>query len=70
MLELLARRAGEVVSRQEITDSLYAFDAESTSNVVDVYISYLRRKLDRPDQPNAPSPIETVRGHGYRLRTD
>jgi two-component system OmpR family response regulator len=64
LLELLARRAGEVVSRQEVWDAIYEFDAESSSNVVDVYVSYLRRKLDRPNQP---SLIETVRGHGYRL---
>ena len=64
LLELLARRAGEVVSRQEVWDAIYEFEADSSSNVVDVYVSYLRRKLDRP---NESSLIETVRGHGYRL---
>ena len=67
LLELLARRAGEVVTRPEIWDCIYEFDSDATSNVVDVYIGYLRRKLDAP---GAPSLIETVRGHGYRLRTD
>ena len=65
LLEFLARRGGEVVSRTDIWDHLYEFDSESTSNVVDVYIGYLRRKLDRPD---GDSIIETVRGRGYRLR--
>ncbi len=64
LLELLARRGGEVVSRQEIQECIYEFEDEMTSNVVEVYVSYLRRKLDRPEQP---SLIETVRGHGYRL---
>ncbi|MBI1338105.1 MAG: response regulator [Phycisphaera sp.] len=64
LLELLARHAGDVVSRQDIWNAVYEFESDSSSNVVDVYVSYLRRKLDRP---NAPSMIETVRGHGYRL---
>jgi len=67
LLELLARRAGDVVSRTDIWASVYEFASESTSNVVDVYIGYLRKKLDTPGRP---SLIETVRGHGYRLRTD
>ncbi len=67
LLELLARRGGEVVSRQEIWDCIYEFETESSSNVVEVFISYLRRKLDRP---NEPSLIETVRGHGYRLAVE
>jgi DNA-binding response OmpR family regulator len=64
LLELLARRTGEVVSRRDIWDGLYEFESETSSNVVDVYIGYLRKKLDRPGQP---SMIETIRGHGYRL---
>ena len=67
LLELLARKAGAVVSRPEIWAHVYEFDSDTTSNVVDVYIGYLRKKLDAPD---TPSLIETVRGHGYRLRTD
>ncbi len=67
LLEFLIRRAGTVVSRSEIWEHLYEFDSEFTSNVVDVYIGYLRKKLDCP---GSPSMIETVRGHGYRLRTD
>ena len=64
LLEFLARRAGEVVSRTDIWEHLYEFDSACTSNVVDVYIGYLRRKLDIPGRP---SVIETLRGRGYRL---
>jgi len=67
LLEFLARRAGVVVSRSDIWDHVYEFDSESTSNVVDVYVGYLRKKLDAPGQE---SLIQTVRGHGYRLRTE
>ncbi len=64
LLEYLAHRSGELVSRTDIWDHLYAFDSNSMSNVVDVYIGYLRRKLDVPGEK---SIIETVRGRGYRL---
>jgi DNA-binding response OmpR family regulator len=64
LLEYLARRAGETVSRAEIWQHLYDFDAQSTSNVVDVYIGCLRRKLDRPGET---SLIQTRRGLGYVL---
>jgi two-component system OmpR family response regulator len=64
LLEYLARRAGQTVSRTEIWDHLYEFDSSATSNVVDVYIGYLRRKLDNPE---AESCIRTIRGQGYRM---
>ena len=64
LLEYLARRAGETVSRSEIWDHLYDFGSETLSNVVDVYISCLRRKLDRP---GGESLIQTRRGLGYVL---
>lgn len=67
LLEYLAQRAGQVVPRSDIWEHLYDFASETTSNVVDVYISYLRKKLDRPGEP---SLIETRRGAGYVLRTD
>ena len=63
LLEFLSRRVGEVVSRSEIWEHIYAFHSEATSNVVDVYIGYLRRKLGE-----AAKQIETLRGRGYRLR--
>ena len=64
LLEYLAMRAGQTVSRSEIWEHVYEFNSESSSNVVDVYIGYLRRKIERPDKP---ALIETVRGRGYVL---
>lgn len=64
LLELLALRANEVVSRTEIWDKLYASEDETTSNVVDVYIGYLRRKIDRVGK----RLIVTRRGQGYMLQ--
>ena len=64
LLELLALNAERVVSRTEIWQKLYESDSEGTSNTVDVYISYLRRKIDRGRTPL----IATRRGHGYMLR--
>lgn len=64
LLETLARRVGEPLTRLEILDHVWGADFEGDSNVVDVYVGYLRKKL----QPHLPaSPIETVRGVGYRL---
>ena len=67
LLEYLVMRRGEVVSRTDIWNHLYDWASTNTSNVVDVYIGYLRRKLDPADKPNAPSVIETVRGRGYAV---
>jgi len=67
LLEYLAMRAGEVVSRTEIWEHVYDFHSDATSNVVDVYIGHLRRKIDREGEP---SRIETVRGRGYLLREE
>jgi len=67
LLELLLRRKGDVLSRSEILDHVWDFAYDGTSNVVDVYIRYLRDKIDRPFGREA---IETVRGSGYRLRAD
>ncbi|MBA3698164.1 MAG: response regulator transcription factor [Planctomycetes bacterium] len=64
LLELLARRSGELVSRSDIVEHCYDFAAEAASNVIDVYIGYLRRKLERPDRPRL---IHTRRGQGYLL---
>jgi two-component system OmpR family response regulator len=65
LLEYLMRHAGHVLTRQQLLDSIWGIDFDTESNVVDVYVGYLRRKLDRPDEP---SVIETVRGAGYRVR--
>jgi two-component system OmpR family response regulator len=65
LLEYLMRHPGQVLTRQQLLDSVWGIDFDAGSNVVDVYVSYLRRKLDRPGEP---SVIETVRGAGYRVR--
>ena len=67
LLEYLAHRQGAVVSRSDIWDHLYDQHDEATSNVVDVYIGYLRNKIDR-DQP--VKLIHTRRGQGYVLSAD
>ncbi len=67
LLELLMRHKGEVLSRTEILEHVWDFAYDGTSNVVDVYVRYLRDKVDRPFGRDA---IETVRGAGYRLRVD
>ncbi len=64
LLEYLMLHAGEVLSKTQITEALYDEDFERDSNVIEVFIGRLRRKLD-PD--NAFKPIETLRGRGYRL---
>jgi two-component system, OmpR family, response regulator PhoP len=64
ILEHLMLRAGEVLSKTELTERLYAQDFDRDSNVVEVLIGRLRRKLDPND---TLKPIETLRGRGYRL---
>lgn len=66
LLEYLMRHAGQVLTRQQLLDAVWGIGFDAGSNVVDVYVSYLRRKIDRPGEP---SMIETVRGAGYRVRT-
>jgi DNA-binding response OmpR family regulator len=62
LLEYLARRSGEIVSRTDIWEHVYEFDSTAQSNVVDVYVGHLRRKTDRP---GLPSLIHTIWGRGY-----
>jgi len=64
-LEYLAMRAGQIVSKTELLEHLYDFNWERFSNVMEVYISALRQKLD-PDRKY--DLIETVRGQGYLLK--
>jgi two-component system copper resistance phosphate regulon response regulator CusR len=64
LLEYLARHAGEVVGRAEIAEHVWDEHYDAFSNVVDVYVQRLRRKLDVPD---APSIIRTRRGQGYQI---
>jgi two-component system, OmpR family, response regulator len=67
VLEYLMRRAGEVVSKQEILDHVWDYDFDGDPNIVEVYIRYLRNKIDRPFGRRS---IETVRGAGYRMLGD
>ncbi len=64
IIEHLILRAGEVISKTELTDRLYDQDFERDSNVIEVFIGRLRKKMD-PD--NSIKPIETLRGRGYRF---
>jgi len=64
LLEFLALRAGQVVTRTEINEHIYAFDGEPDSNVIDVYVGHLRRRLE---EGGLPRLIHTRRGLGYVL---
>jgi two-component system, OmpR family, response regulator len=65
ILEAFMRRPGHVLSRLHLLDHCWDYGYENRSNVVDVYVRYLREKIDRPFGRKS---IETVRGAGYRLR--
>jgi two-component system, OmpR family, response regulator len=67
LLEVFMRRPGIALARTELLDGAWDLAFESRSNVVDVYVRYLRQKID---QPFGTESIETVRGVGYRLRKD
>ena len=64
LLEYFMRHPGQVLSRRQILAAIWEYDFDPESNLVDVYVRYLRRKIDRPGQP---SLITTVRGAGYRF---
>ena len=65
LLEYLARNAGKVVDKQTIFEKVWGFDFEVESDVIKVYVSYLRRKLNAPDERDL---IQAVRGIGYMLK--
>jgi DNA-binding response OmpR family regulator len=67
LLEALMTRAGEVVSKQELLDRVWGSDSGVDPNVVEVYLGYLRRKIDRPFDRDT---LQTVRGVGYLLAED
>jgi two-component system, OmpR family, response regulator len=67
LLEAFMRRPGDVLSRLDLLEHAWDFGYENKSNVIDVYVRYLREKVDRPFGVES---IETVRGAGYRLRAD
>ena len=67
LLEYMMRNAGRVLTRPMITEHVWDLDFDTFTNVIDVYISYLRNKIDRGREH---SLIQTVRGSGYVMRTD
>ena len=67
LLEAFMRSPGHVLSRTQLLDQVWEYDYEHRSNVIEVYVRYLRRKIDLPFGVNS---LETVRGAGYRLRKD
>ena len=64
LLEYLAQNANRVVSRTDIVQHVYDFNASLESNVVDVFIGLLRKKIERPNRPRL---LHTRRGQGYML---
>jgi DNA-binding response OmpR family regulator len=62
MAEMFCRHPEQVISREQLLDHVWGYDYNPGSNIVDVYVGYLRKKL-------GSKLIETVRGMGYRLRT-
>ena len=67
LLETFMRRPGEVLSQFQLLEHAWDYDYENRSNVVEVYVRYLREKIDRP---LGSQSLETIRGAGYRLRRD
>jgi DNA-binding response OmpR family regulator len=67
LLEYLLRNAGQTLTRQQILDYVWSFEHDVQPQMVDVYISYLRRKLNAPGETD---PILTIRGIGYRLEAE
>lgn len=67
LLEYLARHAGRPVTREQISQQVWKQDFDPTTNIVDVYINYLRKKVDVEGEP---SVVQTVRGVGYMLRAE
>jgi len=65
LLELLVRNAGRVMARDVIYERIWGYDFETTSNPLDVYVGYLRRKLESDGEPRL---VQTVRGIGYVVR--
>ena len=64
VLEVLMRKAPDAVAKQELIDEVWGIDFEGDPNIVEVYVGYLRRKVDRPFDTGS---ISTVRGYGYQV---
>lgn len=67
LLEFLMRNPRHILSKQQILDHVWGNEVDSFSNVVDVYIGYLRNKIDKPFPDRKPPLITTVKGLGYRI---
>jgi DNA-binding response OmpR family regulator len=67
LLEFLLRHPGQALTRQQILDYVWSHERDVNPSLVEVYVSYLRRKLN---MSNRRDPIQTVRGVGYRLEAD
>jgi len=67
LLEVLMRADGDVVSKKDLVDHVWGLDFDGDHNVVEVYIGYLRKKID---QPHSQKLLQTVRGFGYRIAGD
>lgn len=67
LLEAFMRRPGEILSRFELLEHAWPYEYENRSNIIEVYVRYLREKIDRPFERNS---LQTVRGVGYRLCPD
>jgi DNA-binding response OmpR family regulator len=65
LLAYLMRNEGRVCTRDELLAAVWGYEHDPGTNIVQVYVGYLRRRLAGPD---SPAPIETVRSVGYRLR--
>ena len=66
VLETLIRRAPLVVSKSELLDSVWGMDFDGDPNIIEVYVGYVRRKIDRPFDTET---VKTVRGIGYQVAT-
>jgi len=69
LLEFLMRKPGRVFSSQQLVEKVWPFDSDVLANTVQVYVGYLRKKIDKPF-PKSTALIQTVRGFGYRLVSD
>jgi DNA-binding response OmpR family regulator len=69
LLEFMMRNKGNVLTKKKIIDHVWDYDADILPNTVEVYVGYLRDKIDRPFKKNKPL-INTVRGFGYRIGGD
>lgn len=67
LLEYMMRNAGQVLTREQIVEHVWNFEYEYDSNIVDVYMRYLRRKIDAPFPQKL---LHTIRGHGYTIRME